>query len=134
MHKRVVVGIIVVCIALFLTTGCGGKGGNVEQKGSAQAGETLFKQVNIGNQPGCSTCHSLQEDVTIVGPSLAGVASRAGERVSGLSAEEYLRQSILEPNAYTVEGFSANIMPLTWSQELTSDQVDDLIAFLMTLK
>ena len=98
-----------------------------------QAGEKLFKQTTIGNQPGCATCHSLEADVTIVGPSLAGIANRAGERVSGLSTEEYLRQSILEPNAFTAEGFSANIMP-KWSDELSKEQVDSLIAFLLSLK
>jgi mono/diheme cytochrome c family protein len=134
MIRRMILGVFVICIALFLATGCGGKGGNEEQSGSAQAGQELFKQATIGNQAGCATCHSLQEGVTIVGPSLAGVGSRAGERVSGLSAEDYLRQSILEPNAYTVEGFSANIMPLVWSDVLSKEQVDDLIAFLMTLK
>jgi mono/diheme cytochrome c family protein len=134
MIRKIILGVFVICMALFLAIGCGGKGENEEQSGSAQAGEALFKQATIGNQAGCSTCHSLEEGVTIVGPSLAGVGSLAGEQVSGLSAEEYLRQSILEPNAHLVEGFSANIMPLVWSDVLTEEQVDDLIAFLMTLK
>ena len=54
--------------------------------------------------------------------------------MDGLSAQEYLRQSILDPNAYTLDGFAANIMPMVWSDELTEEQVDDLIAFLLTLK
>jgi len=134
MLKRTIVGVFLICMAFFLLTGCGGSSGDKEQAGSAQSGEELFKQTTIGNQPGCATCHSLEPDVILVGPSLAGIGSRAGERVSGLSAEEYLRQSILEPNAFTVEGFSANIMPMVWSDELTKVQVDNLIAFLLTLK
>jgi mono/diheme cytochrome c family protein len=134
MLKRTIFGVFMICLALLLATGCGGKSGDEEQAGSVQAGEKLFKQAVIGTQPGCATCHSLDADVTIVGPSLAGISSRAGERVSGLSAEEYVRQSILEPNAYTVEGFSANIMPTVWSDVLTKEQVDDLTAFLLSLK
>jgi mono/diheme cytochrome c family protein len=53
--------------------------------------------------------------------------------VSGLSAEEYLRQSILEPNVQTVGGFTTNIMP-AWSDKLTKEQVGDLVAYLLTLK
>ena len=133
MLKRTIFGILVICLALALVTGCSGKSGD-EEAGAAPTGETLFKQATIGNQPGCSTCHSLEAGVTIVGPSLAGIGSQAGELVSGLSAEEFLRQSILEPNAYVTEGFAANIMPTTWGDALSQEQLDDLVAFLLTLK
>ena len=36
-------------------------------------------------------------------PSLAGVGTRAADRVPGMTAEEYLRESILYPSAYVVE-------------------------------
>jgi mono/diheme cytochrome c family protein len=134
MLKRTIFGLLMICLALGLATGCGGKSGDKEQEGAAPAGEKLFKQTIIGSQPGCSTCHSLEAGVTIVGPSLAGIGTHAGERVSGLSTEEYLRQSIIEPNAHLVEGFSANIMPTNWSDILTKEQLDDLVAFLLTLK
>lgn len=111
---------------------CGGESGS--GGGSAQAGEKLFEQAAIGNQAGCSTCHSLEPDVILVGPSLAGVADRAGERVADLPAEDYLRQSIIDPDAYTVEGFSASVMPLVWSSVLEEEQINDLVAFLLTLK
>jgi len=133
MLRRMIFGVFVVCIALVLVTSCGGKAGDEEQGGTAQEGQKLFEQATLGNQAGCATCHSLESGVTIVGPSLAGIGSQAGERVNGLSAEEYLRQSILEPNAHMVEGFSANIMP-NWSDKLTEEQVGNLVAFMLTLK
>ncbi|MBL8119156.1 MAG: cytochrome c [Anaerolineae bacterium] len=80
----------------------------------------------------CSTCHSLEADVTIVGPSLAGVATRAGERIPGESAEEYLRISIIKPGVYIVPGFE-DVMQKNFGDVLTSEQINDLIAFLMTL-
>ncbi|MFN8450867.1 MAG: hypothetical protein U0521_20370 [Anaerolineae bacterium] len=60
-----------------------------------------------GSRPpaNCATCHSLQPDVVIVGPSLDGVATRAEARVTGMSAGEYLRTSILDPGAFVVPGF-----------------------------
>jgi mono/diheme cytochrome c family protein len=128
---RKIIGLVVVCMALFFNAGCGG---GDAPAGSAQAGEKLFKQATIGNQAGCVSCHSLEAGVTLVGPSLAGIGSQAGERVNGLSAQEYLRQSILEPNASISEGFTANVMPLVWSDELSDEEIDNLVAFLLSLK
>jgi len=70
----------------------------------------------------------------LVGPSLAGVATRAQTRVPGLSAEAYLRQSILDPNAYVVEGFAEGQMLTNLGEILTPGQVDDLVAYLLALE
>lgn len=113
---------------------CGGSGGDTDSVGDAKAGEALFNQAVIVDQPGCNTCHSLTPDTVIVGPSLAGVATRAETRVSGESAEEYLRQSILDPNAYVVEGFQPGVMVQVWAEKLTPEEVDNVVAFLLTLK
>lgn len=133
MHKKHLFGAICMALVLSLALGaCGGGGANAV--GDAQAGEAIFKEGVIGNQPGCSTCHSLSPDTVIVGPSLAGVGTRAETRISGVSAEAYLRQSILEPDAYVVEGFQPGVMVQVWEETLTSEQVDNLTAFLLTLK
>jgi nitric oxide reductase subunit C len=93
----------------------------------AQAGHYWFSRPPAN----CATCHSLQPDVIIVGPSLAGVAARAASRVPGLSAEQYLRQSILEPGAFVVPGFP-DAMARNFGQVLDDQQVSDIIAFLLT--
>lgn len=80
----------------------------------------------------CATCHSLEPDVIIVGPSLAGIATRAGTRVAGLSAESYIRQSILSPGDFVVSGFP-DAMARNLGDVLNSDQINSLVAFLMTL-
>ena len=49
-----------------------------------------------------------------------------------MSAEEYLRQSILEPDAYIVEGFPAGQMLPNLGEILSPQQIDDLVAFLLT--
>ena len=43
------------------------------------------------------------------GPALTGVGNRAGNRVSGQAAEEYLYATIYHPGAYLVPGFG-NLM------------------------
>jgi mono/diheme cytochrome c family protein len=81
----------------------------------------------------CATCHALVPDTIIIGPSLAGVATRAETRVDGQTAEEYLQLSVLRPGDYVVEGFT-NIMITNLSKELTNEDMNALMAFLLTLK
>ncbi len=81
----------------------------------------------------CATCHALEPDVAIAGPSLAGIASRASKRVSGQSAEQYIRNSMLNPGDFIVPGFQ-NIMVQNLADSLSSDQINAIIAFLMTLE
>ncbi len=102
--------------------------------GDPIAGERLFNDRSIGTGGSCSLCHSLQADVVLVGPSLAGISIRAGERVPELSAEEYLRKSIFDPDDYIVEGFPAGQMLPDLEEKLSPEQIDDLVAFLMTMK
>jgi len=83
---------------------------------------------------GCFACHDTSTGNTIVGPSLKGVASRAGGREPGKSADDYLHESILTPNAYVVNGFSAGIMPQSFSKSLSAQQIEDVVAYLETLK
>ena len=81
----------------------------------------------------CATCHALVPDTIIIGPSLYGVATRAETRVEGLSAEEYITMSVLRPGDYVVEGFN-NVMITNLAKELTSEDLNALVAFLMTMK
>jgi coenzyme F420-reducing hydrogenase delta subunit len=102
--------------------------------GNPAAGEKIYNETSVGTNAGCRICHSLEPGVTLVGPSFAGVASRAAIRVPGQTAEEYLRQSILEPDAYVVSGFPAGLMVPNLDEKLTPQQINDLLAFLLTLK
>jgi nitric oxide reductase subunit C len=128
--KRLVV--FLVCSLSLLLTACGRSASGAV--GDAVAGRALFHQTTIGQAPACSACHSTEPGKVIIGPSLAGVAERAGQRIPNVSAVDYLRQSILEPNRYVVEGFSAGVMYQHFEDALTDTQVDDLIAYLLTLK
>jgi cytochrome c2 len=54
---------------------------------------------NVFLTKGCTSCHSLAGVSTTgqIGPSLLGLSARAGDRVEGLEAEDYIRQSVLDP-------------------------------------
>lgn len=102
--------------------------------GGSETGRSLFHQTSIREAPTCSACHSIEPGKVIVGPSLAGIASRANDRKPGMSVEEYLRESILDPNAYIVEAFSANVMYQNFKDVLTEEEINHLIAYLLTLE
>jgi mono/diheme cytochrome c family protein len=128
---------LLVLLALVLVVGlaaCGGDGDVTEPEGGEATGDpTAGEQVYFEvASPACNTCHSLEAGETLVGPSLNNMGTVAATRVDGMSAEEYLHEAIVDPNAHVVEGFGANIMPATYGSQLTEEQLNDLVAFLLT--
>ncbi len=51
-----------------------------------------------------------------------------------MTAEEYLHQSIVDPNAFVVPGFPKGQMIQNFGKILTEEEINDLVAFLLTLK
>jgi hypothetical protein len=85
---------------------------------------------------GCAWCHSLDGseltgDMVRLAPSWLGISQRAGNRVPGMSFEEYLRESIMDPSAFVVEGYPDRMH--SYRYELNEADVNSLIAFLLTL-
>ena len=82
----------------------------------------------------------------LAGPSLSALASRAEQIIAtpqytgtAKTAEEYIRESILMPSAYVTPGamFSAagrSFMPDNFRDTLKPEQLDQLVAYLMTLR
>lgn len=81
----------------------------------------------------CSNCHSVEDDAVLVGPSLQNIAQIASNRVEGQDASEYIHNAILHPNDYLVDGFNGGLMPATYDELFTEEEVDALTAYLMTL-
>ncbi len=92
--------------------------------------EIQGKQVYVSN---CAGCHALEPDTIVIGPSLAGVGTRADTRVDGYDARAYIETSILNPGAYIVEGFN-DVMPKNFGKDLTSADFDAVVAYLLSLK
>ena len=81
----------------------------------------------------CAQCHATVPDTVVIGPSLYGIATRAGTRMEGYDAEAYIERSILVPTDYIVEGFP-NTMPTNFGKELTSEELSAVVSYLMTYK
>lgn len=108
--------------------GSGGSGGGGEAPaGNARNGDQIFHGVGT-----CTTCHDIDNGIQMTGPTLKGIGKRAETRVQGLPAAAYLRQSIVQPNVYVVQGFVQGIMPQNFAQMLSAQQINDLIAYLLT--
>ncbi len=79
-------------------------------------------------QTKCAGCHVTGDR----GPDLARIGEVAATRRPGMSAEEYLLESILEPSAFQAPGASSR-MPDTAAAGMGREDIRDLIAFLMSL-
>ena len=101
--------------------------------GNPERGREIFETGAELTTQICSNCHSLDGsiDEKHPAPSLQGIAERAGNQADDLSAVEYLRQSIIDPSAYIVEGFT-NDMDNSYKYLLSEEDLNDLIAYLLT--
>jgi len=82
------------------------------------------------NQLGCQTCHSL-DGSRKVGPSFQGLygKNRVFTDGSSLTADEnYIRQSILNPNAHVVESYPA-AMP-SYQGQIQEEGLNAIIEFI----
>ena len=125
--------IILIILLALICSACGPSGSANETvdlpAGDAAAGDTLFHQ-KIGGLPECSTCHSL-DGTRGTGPTLQGFGEVAATRRSGEDAITYTMNSILSPGQYVVPGFS-NLMPAAYGQQLSRQQLADLIAYVLS--
>ena len=93
------------------------------------AGATTGAQ--IFTAAGCGACHTLGKAGTNaeIGPNLDELAAEAGNRTDA-SPEEYTTESILDPDAFTVPGFQAGVMP-AYEGRLDEKQVQALVKYLL---
>lgn len=98
-----------------------------------ERGEQLFLLNPLGASPGCSTCHAVDSDETLVGPSLRDIARVAEEQTTGLSAEAYLHEALLNPDTHLAAEFNPGAMP-RYGELLSDTSIDDLVAYMLTLR
>jgi cytochrome c551/c552 len=92
--------------------------------GNAAAGKALFAA------QGCAACHTFQPagSTAKVGPDLDHLAADAQKANRG-SLAAYAKESIVDPGAYVVPGFSNGVMPTNFAS-LGDQKIADLVAFL----
>ena len=106
------------------------------------AADGLGQEIFLSNGQ-CYTCHTIagKSEIGVLGPALTGIGADAATRKPGMSAEEYLRESILEPDAFIEEGCmtgagtacSPGVMaPLVTAANLSDADVEALVQYLLT--
>jgi cytochrome c oxidase subunit 2 len=126
MARALLIGLVVLLVA-----GCGGEKtvqptgpvvGTLPKAGKADpaAGKKVFAD------SGCGGCHTFKPASATgkIGPDL-------DTALKGKDAA-FIKTSITDPNAEIASGFQPNIMPSGYGSQLTSQQVNDLVAFLQT--
>jgi cytochrome c551/c552 len=105
------------------------QGGSSGGEGNAATGKTLF------TSKACITCHTLPAvgATGSVGPSLEHIAATAATRKPGLTAAQYIDESIKTPDAFVVPGFPApNAGGMVLPVPVSDQERKDLVAFLLT--
>jgi mono/diheme cytochrome c family protein len=119
------VGRAVACIAAALLVTCSSQAPATAPL--AARGQSLYRVM------GCPACHEPNSFGRSTGPPLDHVGSVAARRRPGMSAEEYIRQSILEPTAYEVPGYEG-FLSRSFDPPLSAADLDALVAYLLTLQ
>jgi cytochrome c551/c552 len=104
------------------TTTSGGGGGN------AAAGKAVFAS------SGCASCHTFKPAgaTGTIGPDLDKAPAADAKADGNMALAAFIHESIVAPDKYIAKGYSKGIMPTNFGSSLTSSQLNDLVAFIVS--
>lgn len=101
----------------------------VDITSTVERGRALFFDSTVG----CYLCHSIGGSGGTRGPDLSQIGGIDPSKMSGLSLDEFLRESIVDPSA-TITIDYPPIMPTNFEDRLTENEIADLIDFMKSLR
>ena len=96
--------------------------------GAVAAGKTVFASA------GCGSCHTFTPAASsgTLGPNL-DTAPAMDAKDAGMPLAAFIKQSIVDPNAYIAKGYTKpSAMPGNFGTSLTSTQINNLVAFILS--
>ncbi len=103
-RQLLVLSVVVIALAALTAVVWAGDGGGSPAANpvAVSAPASALDGADVFQAKGCATCHigPGTESSFGIGPSLVALPSTAGSRIPGLGAEEYVRESILDPGAF----------------------------------
>jgi mono/diheme cytochrome c family protein len=110
--------------AATTTSGGGGGGGG----GNAAAGKAVF------TSSGCASCHTFKpaSSTGTIGPDLDSAPAADAKADGNMNLTAFIHESIVNPDAYIAKGYSKGIMPTNFGSQLSSKQLSDLVAFILS--
>ena len=125
-------------VLLLLASACGG--GAPPLTDTVTPGPTTPPAVAQGQalaqDNGCLGCHST-DGSPLIGPTWKGVYGREETLTDGTTVtldDEYIRESIVDPNIKIVQNFTHNLMPATFGETLSEADIEAIVAFIKTLQ
>ena len=93
--------------------------------GTGDSGAAAFSSA------GCGGCHAFTPAGTDaqVGPGLDDLAAAAEQ--AGQEPAAFVREAIVDPNKMLAEGYQPNVMPGTYGESLSTEEIDALVAYLI---
>lgn len=97
-------------------SGGGATGGNAQIEAGAQ----------VFTSTGCGSCHTFKaaNSTGTIGPDLNEFLAPDDDKAG-------IEEMIVDPNGEIAEGFSANVMPQTYGQEISKKELEQLVQFLI---
>lgn len=106
-------------------------------EGEAGAPAEVRAPEDLFNSMGCVGCHNINADQTDdnkgpIAPNLGNLADHAGSRVEGEDAETYVHQSIVDPSAFVVPGYTDGVMPQNFADQMSEEEIQGLVEWLLS--
>jgi cytochrome c551/c552 len=111
---------------------------SVAEEGAATTAQDLDAVIAAIDKGGCVACHTIPNipgAVGQVGPNLSRIGADAANRREGYTAEAYIRESLLEPSAFTAPECPTGPCPPGAMPQLLLDQteIEVIVKYLTTL-
>jgi cytochrome c oxidase subunit 2 len=82
----------------------------------------------------CASCHTFQPAGAsgTIGPDLDSAPAADAKADNNMKLDAFVKESIVDPDKYIAKGFQKGLMPTDFGSKLSSTQLADLVAFIVS--